>query len=536
MVRGRAGLVRKRNMGAMSKRREAAAPAEGRSMETKRLVVVSNRLPVVLKKSNGTWNVTPGAGGLVTAMGPVLRDRGGLWIGWLGTPSEQIGGEEQSIMGMLERGGSSKTGYSLKPVSLTQDDLELYYKGFSNEILWPLFHDIPSNCNFAPAYWDAYRRVNKKFAQAIVEYTDEDDYVWIHDYHLILVAAELKKLGIVRQLGFYLHIPFPSLDIFLKLPWRFKILEALMEYNLIGFQTMRDRRNFIQCVRAMTKGGMLKGRGHVSSLVTGDREMRVGAFPISIDYEGFSRLAASREVSDLSWAIRSNMENVKIVLGVDRLDYTKGVPQRLLAMADAMQRYPDLQGRIVLVQILVPSRRSVEKYESLKQEIERLVGEINGRFTKNGWNPIQYFFRALKRPNLVAYYRTSDIALVTPIKDGMNLVAKEYCACNIEENGVLILSEFAGAAGQLQKGALLVNPHDITGMADAIHQAFLMESDERQKRMRRLRRSIQKSDIFQWVNSFLRAGIEKDLNHFPRLELFIPGPSEKDLEEEEEFL
>jgi trehalose 6-phosphate synthase/phosphatase len=503
-------------------------------METKRLAVVSNRLPIVLKQSSGTWEVTPGAGGLVTAMGPVLRDRGGLWIGWLGIPSEQVAGDERSIAKLLDKRGASKAGYSLKPVSLTGEEIESFYKGFSNEIIWPLFHDFPSICNFEPAYWEAYRKVNRKFAQAIVEFTEEDDYVWIHDYHLILVAAELKRLGVTRQLGFYQHIPFPSLDIFLKLPWRFKILDAMKEYDLIGFQTMRDRRNFIQCVRAMT-GGSLKGRGHVSSLISGSREMRVGAFPISIDYEEFSRLAASRKVSDRVWSIRSNMQNVKIMLGVDRLDYSKGIPQRLRAMADALERYPDLQGQLVLVQVVVPSRRSVETYESLKQEIERLVGEINGRFTKNGWNPIQYIFRSLDRSNLVSYYRTSDIALVTPLKDGMNLVAKEYCACNIEEeSGVLILSEFAGAAGQLQKGALLVNPYDITGMADAIYQAFLMEPEERRRRMRILRRSIQKSTIFHWVNSFLKAGIEKDLNYFPRQEDFVPSPSERDLEEDEE--
>ncbi|MFP4071721.1 MAG: trehalose-6-phosphate synthase [Desulfovibrionales bacterium] len=502
-------------------------------MNTKRLAVVSNRLPVVLNKSEqGSWDVTSGAGGLVTALGPVLRDRGGLWIGWLGNTSEQIQGDEEQIDKILEERGRERTGYSLRSVSLTEDEVEYFYRGFSNEILWPLFHDFPSNCNFNPKYWDYYRQVNQKFAKAIVEYTTEDDYVWIQDYHLILTAMELKKMEVQRHTGFYLHIPFPPLDIFLKLPWRFKILEALKEFDLIGFQTMRDRRNFIQCVRAMGKGGHVKGRGHVCKLVTPEGEMRVGAFPISIDYEDFVSTAKSQEVKDFSWSIRENMPNVKMVLGVDRLDYTKGVPHRLLAMADALERYPELLGNVTMVQVLVPSRRDVGKYESLKQEIERLVGEINGRFTRDGWSPIHYIFRSLPKPKLVAYYRAADIALVTPIKDGMNLVAKEYCACSLEENGVLILSEFAGAAGQLQHGALLVNPYDITGMADAIYEAYAMEPKERQQRMRKLRRSVQKSDIFHWVNSFLRAGIEKDLRHFPRLEFFVPSPSEKDLEEE----
>jgi trehalose 6-phosphate synthase/phosphatase len=505
-------------------------------METKRLAVVSNRLPIVMKQTDGAWSVTPGAGGLVTAMGPVLRDRGGLWIGWLGIPSEQIAGDESSIRALLEKAGTPKTGYSLRPVQLTQEDVDLFYKGFSNESIWPLFHDIPSNCTFDPAYWEAYRRVNWKFAKAIAEYTHEDDFVWIHDYHLILVASELRKMGVQRHVGFYLHIPFPSLDLFLKLPWRFKILDGFKDYDLVGFQTMRDRRNFIQCMRALAGGRVTRGKGHVSGLSLQDREIRVGAFPISIDYDEFSRLAATREVSDRVWSIRTTMQNVKIVLGVDRLDYTKGIPQRLRAVAEALTRYPELQGRLTLVQVVVPSRRSVELYEALKQEIERLVGEINGRFTRNGWSPIHYIFRPLNRANLVAYYRAAEIALVTPLKDGMNLVAKEYCACNIEENGVLILSEFAGAAGQLQGGAILVNPFDIEGMADAIHQAFRMESAERQRRMHKLRRSIQKNTIFHWVNSYLKAGIEKELSHFPRLELFMPVPSERDLEEEEKFV
>jgi trehalose 6-phosphate synthase len=250
----------------------------------------------------------------------------------------------------------------------------------------------------------------------------------------------------------------------------------------------------------------------------------LGAFPISIDFREFADLARSEEASEKAWIIHANLPKRQIILGVDRLDYTKGIPERLLAFGDALSLYPDMRRKVTFIQVVVPSRGSVEEYARLKHEIERLVGEINGKYTDVGWMPIQYIYRSLPRPELVAYYRTCEIALITPLKDGMNLIAKEYCACNIEEKGVLILSEFAGAASQLHPGALMVNPYDRVRTADAIHQAFVMANDERQARMRKLRRSVQRNDIINWVNSFLRAGISRDLTDFPQAEFFVPSP------------
>jgi trehalose 6-phosphate synthase len=494
-------------------------------METTRLTVVSNRLAIIVAKDDdGQWTIKPGSGGLVTALGPVLRDRGGLWIGWLGS---NLQGEldEASLTDLLAQ-GSRETGYSLKPVELSDEEIEKYYFGFSNEILWPLFHDMPSRCNFDPAYWRVYEQVNDKFAQVVADNTkEEEDYVWVHDYQLILVAAKLKQMGVKRQTGFFLHIPFPPLDGFVRLPWRFQILEALLQYDLVGFQTVRDRRNFIDCVRMLMPESRVTGHGQIARCLTPEREVMIGTFPISIDYKQFADFAATQEVENQAWIIHANLPERQLVLGVDRLDYTKGIPDRLKAFANVLERYPQLRRKVSLVQVVVPSRQDVPEYEALKRDIERLVGEINGRFTEVGWTPIHYIYRSLNRVELLAYYRTCEVALITPLKDGMNLVAKEFCASSIGNNGVLILSEFAGAAAQLHTGALLVNPYDIEGVADAIFEACTMDGEARRARMEKMRRSIQKSNIFHWVNTFLRAGVHKDLNQFPKAEFYVPKPS-----------
>lgn len=483
-----------------------------------RLVVVSNRLPLALeRKPDGSWTAQPGSGGLVTALLPVLRHRGGLWIGWPGTNEN-----DPAIADALDQ-AAQDAGYTLRGVALTADEVQKFYHGFSNEIIWPLFHDLQSLCNFDPSYWRTYAEVNRRYAQTVFDYCDEEDFIWVHDYHLMHVASELRQLGMRSHLAFFLHIPFPPLDIFVKLPWRFSLLRALLEYDLVGFQTQRDRRNFVQCVRTLFDDVGMDGKGQVVSLRVGVRTLRLGSFPISIDYNGFMRRAAAPDVAARAAELRVQLNNRQLLLGVDRLDYTKGIPHRLEAFRNVLQRYPELQERVTLIQVVVPSRGDIPEYSEIKTRIERLVGEINGQFTRpGGWVPIHYIFRSLTRTELLAYYRAAEIALVTPLKDGMNLVAKEYCACSIEEDSVLILSEFAGAAAQLQHGALLVNPYDREGVADAIHAAFNMPLAERQRRMRRMRRSIRDQDIFWWVDSFLRAAIAKNLAAFPRPPDFVP--------------
>lgn len=470
-------------------------------MGTDRLMIVSNRLPIALTRvQGGKWQIQTSPGGLVTALSSILRNREGLWFGWPGTHGEN--GSDDLLSEM-----SQKLGYILKAIPLSKKEINQYYFGFSNEIVWPLFHDLQSRCNFDPAYWNTYQAVNWKFAQVIANNARANDYIWVQDYHLALVAKGLRRLGLKSKVGFFLHIPFPPPDIFNKLPWRTQILEALLEYDLVGFQTLRDKNNFLHCIEAMLKGLHIDTRRQISTVNLPGRKIMIGSFPISIDFKDFARQAASRVVAENSRQLRESMPNCQIVLGIDRLDYSKGIPEKLRGFRDTLKRFSNLRGKITLVQIVVPSREDIPQYQALRTEIEALVSEINGKFAQSGWIPIHYMFRSLERTELLAYYRAADIALITPLKDGMNLVAKEYCVSNIDKSGVLILSEFAGAASQLHRNSLLVNPYDIEGVSNAIRRAYHMDTNERRMRMQRLRKSIAKRDVFWWADFFLQAAI-----------------------------
>ena len=475
-----------------------------------RLVVVSNRLPFVFERdAAGRWVGKEGAGGLISALLPVLSDRGGVWIGWPGT-SESGPDLERAVSE-----ASCESGYSLRAVVLEAQEVHNFYEGFSNEIIWPLFHDLQSLCCFDPLYWQTYQRVNRKFAAAVLSECGDEDFIWVHDYHLMNVAAEARAMGCCARMGFFLHIPFPSPDIYMKMPWRLPLLQALLQYDLIGFQTPRDRRNFVQCVRLLIEDAVVQGKGNIATVEQGGHSARVASFPISIDYNAFCRQADAPQVAAKAAEIRRLLPRRKIILGVDRLDYTKGIPHRLQAFRNALDRYPQLRERISLIQVVVPSRVDIPEYFDLKMQIEQLVGEINGTFMRpGGWVPVWYVYSSLTRDDLLAYYRAADMALITPLKDGMNLVAKEYCACS-EENCSLILSEFAGAAQQLQRGALLVNPYDIEGVADAIYRAYTLSDEARRSRMRAMRRAVRDYDIFWWVDTFLQAAIGRDLSAFP---------------------
>jgi trehalose 6-phosphate synthase len=476
-----------------------------------RLIIVSNRLPVTIARDkSGGWQVSEGAGGLVTAMAPVLRDRGGLWIGWSGMAY----GDRQTLKNLLDE-TTDDVGYRFEPVILTEEEVDRFYYGFSNEILWPLFHDLQTRCNFDPTYWDAYQTVNRKFAKCICDQISPGDHIWVHDYHLMLVGKELRQMGVYSKIGYFLHTPFPSPDLFFKLPWRFEILKDLLAYDLIGFQTLRDRRNFVHCLQMVYKNLTVRGRGKVLHVPVENREISIGYFPISIDFEEFANNAKTDEVRKRSEIIHQEMNVQHIVLGVDRLDYTKGIPEKLAAFELALELYPELQGNTSLLQLVVPSRLYIPKYMELREQVEIKISKINGRFGRPGWMPIHYMFRAIDHHELLAFYRAADIALITPLKDGMNLVCKEYCAANVDGNGVLILSEFAGAKAQLQRGALLVNPYDIKAVAKALRQATQMDLSQRRKRMLPLRKSIHRQDVYEWVDTFLEAVFVRRLKGFP---------------------
>jgi len=467
-----------------------------------RLLVVSNRLPIVLEKKTGGWTLKPGSGGLVNALAPVLSHRGGVWIGWPGMPLER-GGSWEAVLDA----GYRERGYELVPVLLSAAEVKGFYEGFANAILWPLFHDLLGRCNFQPSFWYAYLDVNEKFADCVLHHSREDDFIWVQDYQLIHVAEFLRRKSDTRRIGFFLHIPFPPLDILLKLPWRGQILKAFLAYDLIGFQTPRDTRNFLSCLQALLPEAEIADGHPIFEVHLGARTVKVGAFPIGIDFQAYEETARSAEVTRRVAELRSRLGPADLIVGVDRLDYTKGLPERLEAFRNALQRHAELREQVLLFQVVVPSREGVPEYQALKAHIERLVGEINGEFSTAGWVPVHYHYKSLGRRDLIALYRLARIGFVTSIKDGMNLVAKELCACQVEGRGVLVLSEFAGAAAQLQSGALLVNPHDIEGMADALKAAFVMGEEERRWRMDEMRKILREQDIFWWVDYYLQAAL-----------------------------
>jgi trehalose 6-phosphate synthase len=469
-------------------------------MRASRLVVVSNRLPLSLEWTEAGWRTHASSGGLATALDHALERTGGLWVGWPGVSSDELPEASPALAAAPDRS------YRLLPVPVSKQEHELFYLGFSNEVLWPLFHDLQGRCVFAPEYERAYLAVNRRFAEITARALRAGDVVWVHDYHLIPAGSFLRELthgDLAPRLGFFLHIPFPPPDIFAKLPHREALLRQLVAYDLVGFQTVRDRRNFAACLRALLPEARVLGRGNRQRVMLRDHVAKLGSFPIGIDARAFATAARRPDVAARAAQLRREVGGTSILLGVDRLDYTKGIPFKLEAVHRLLLARQELRGRLTLIQIVVPSRSEIPEYRRQRDEVEGLVGRINGELGEPGWTPIHYLYRSLDRDELVAYYRAADVCLATPLKDGMNLVAKEYCACQVELDGAIVLSEFAGAAVDLADGAILVNPYDILETADGIAAALDLTADERRLRMSRLRRAVSTGNIGQWVNDFL---------------------------------
>ena len=465
-----------------------------------RLINVSNRLPVEIKMRSGHPRLTASSGGLASALDSIWRTQHGVWIGWAGAvdPATAI-----SLLQKAARGRS----HGYRPVALSRDEIAKFYSGFANEIIWPLFHDMPSRCDFDPDFWEMYQRVNRKFAQATLEEVTGKDLIWVHDYHLMLMGRYLREAGCSARTGFFLHIPFPAPDMFEKLPWRKSVLHSLLQYDLLGFQTDRDRWNFISCLERIVPEAATSREDSDNVIVHYGRRARAATFPISISFEEFAGHAASHEVESAVRELRRELTNNFLVLGVDRMDYTKGIPERLKAFRILLRRFPEFRHRVTLVQVVVPSREEIPNYKELRREVELLVSQINGEFTEAGWVPIHYIHRSLTRKQLLTYYRAADIALITSLKDGMNLVAKEFCAAQIDECGVVIISEFAGASAELRHGAIVVNPNDLAGIAEAIHKACVMPLEEKRARMRLMRDVVRTYNVQVWAEAFLQATV-----------------------------
>jgi trehalose 6-phosphate synthase len=466
-------------------------------------VVVANRLPVDLASEPGEeprWTRSPG--GLVTALEPVMQERGGAWVGWTGAPGEAP--EPFDAEGM-----------HLVPVPLSAQEITDYYEGFSNATLWPLYHDVIAPPEYHREWWDAYVAVNQRFADATAVQAAPDAQVWVHDYQLQLVPAMLRRQRADLRIGYFHHIPFTPYEIFAQLPWRRQVVEGLLGADLLGFQREQDAGNVLRAARRAR--GLTPARGRVTLRPDHESEDAAGrtvtarAYPISIDSKGLDALARSAETTARAAEVREELGNPRrVLMGVDRLDYTKGIMHRLKAYGELLD-----DGRLdpaenVLVMVATPSRERVEQYRRLRDEIELAVGRINGRHGTLGHTPVVYLHHSYPRPEMAAMFQVADVMLVTSLRDGMNLVAKEYVACRHDEAGVLVLSEFTGAAAELGQ-SLLVNPHDIEGLKDAIMRAVEMEPREQARRMRSLRRKVLENDVNAWAERFLT-----DLRDSPR--------------------
>ena len=454
-------------------------------------VVVASRLPVDrIENPEGEPDWRPSPGGLVTALEPVMRQAEGVWIGWSGDAGPAAGPFRAN-------------GLDLVGVGLSGKQVRDYYEGFCNATLWPLYHDVIAPPQFHRRWWDAYVTVNRSFAQAAVAQAAPGATVWVHDYQLQLVPRMVRAQRSDVRIGFFNHIPFPGYEIFAQLPWRRQVIEGLLGADLLGFQRRADAGNFL---RACRRAAGLSARGPVVRVTdsAGTREVRAAAFPISIDSAALEEIARREDVRKRAAEIRLALDQpATLLLGIDRLDYTKGILHRLKAYGELLNE-GRLGPRVVLVQVASPSRERVEAYQALRDDVELTVSRINGDHAEVGSPPVHYLHQSYPREEMAALYLSADVMLVTPLRDGMNLVAKEYVSCRYREDGALVLSEFTGAADELS-GAFLVNPHDIEGLKDAIVRAATSSPGEARRRMRAMRRRVREHDVAHWAATFLNA-------------------------------
>jgi trehalose 6-phosphate synthase/phosphatase len=465
-------------------------------MKAQRLLIVSNRLPITAQLEGDQVTFSQASGGLATGLRGAHERMGGVWIGWPGPIPRLSKSQRAALDQQLREKG-------IVALQLTRQEIKEYYEEFSNGVLWPIFHYLLDRVPTGPTAWDSYRRVNERFAKLVAEQYQPGDIIWVHDYQLLLVPGMLRQLLPQARIGFFLHIPFPATEVFRVLPWRREILESLLGADLVGFHTYSYMQHFASAIADLTD--LEPEDGHVW---LDDREVRFGVFPMGVDAQKFHDLAASPAVEDELRAIRADAGDRTILLGVDRLDYTKGLPRRVLALEALLQADPELRDHIRLIQVAVPSRDEVPSYQEFRRDIEGLIGRINGTYGTVTSVPIHYLHQSISPERLVALYRAAEVMLVTPLRDGMNLVAKEYVASRIDDDGVLVLSEFAGAGDELHE-AVFVNAYDVADLTAKIREALALAPEERRSRMKAMRRRVMGQDVHRWANDFIRA-LESD--------------------------
>ena len=455
-----------------------------------RTLVVSNRLPVTVHRGEGGLTVERSGGGLATGLKAVHEQGGGTWVGWPGYAGELPEPERAQL---AERCRALR----VVPVSLSQQELESYYEGYCNGVLWPLFHSFLNQLPLESGDFEPYRKVNERFADAVAAVWRPGDLIWVHDYQLMLLPSLLRARLPNAAIGFFLHIPFPPADVFRALPSREAVLEGLLAADLVGFHTASYMRNFASSVLHVLGAGL-----DVNAIAWQGRVANLGVFPMGVDAPAWQALGECAEVKALVGTFKSGPE--RLLVGIDRLDYTKGIPRRLLAYEKLLADHPELHGHVRLVQLSVPSRTQVDAYAEFRAQVDGLVGRINGRFGTPSWAPVHYVYRSLSDKEVAALYRAADAMLVTPIRDGMNLVAKEFVATRSDGGGVLVLSEFAGAAAELGE-AVRVNPYDVVGTANAFYAALTMGEGERRTRMETLRQRVFDYDVFRWAQTYVES-------------------------------
>lgn len=455
----------------------------------RKTIIVSNRLPVKITEKDGEFALQASEGGLATGLGSIYREGNNIWLGW---PGLEISDPKQQ-----EKITKQLRQMNLMPVFLTQEEINNFYEGFSNETLWPVFHYMSVYARYDQGYWDAYYQVNKKFRDIVMQVAEQGDIIWIHDYQLLLLPGMLRAEMPEISIGFFNHIPFPSYELFRLIPWRAELIEGMLGADLMGFHTFDDTRHFLNAASRI-----LPVNTSANIVSYNDRAVVVETFPMGIDYNKFSVLGQDPEVKHQLQNLRENFQHERMVLSIDRLDYSKGILQRLQAFELLLQLHPKYVGKVVLYMIVVPSRDTVPQYKELRDEIDKLVGNINARFRTLSWHPVQYFYRSFPVEVLSALYNYADICLVTPMRDGMNLVSKEYVASRNNNDGVLILSEMAGASKELID-AIIVNPNNIGAITRAIVDALNMPLPEQQRRMKLMRQVVSKFNINHWVKLFM---------------------------------
>jgi len=462
-----------------------------------RLFIVSNRLPVNVEKKQGRFLFKPSVGGLATGLGSFYKSYDALWLGWPGVSLDHTSEEQREE---IQRRLFSEA--SCKPLWLSQKQVEGFYHGFCNNALWPLFHYFWQYAQFREEEFDAYREVNRAFCEAVIEEARDEDIIWVHDYHLLLLPSLLRQHLPKATIGFFLHIPFPSFEVFRLLPWRREILEGLLGADLIGFHTYDYVHHFLSSVRRIL--GYEHSLGEIQAA---DRVVKVDVFPMGIDFERFHKAHEDPKVVRAVGQLKKRIGSRRVILSIDRLDYTKGILQRLRVFKRLLEQWPEYRERVTLILVVTPSRTGVERYQELKRQIDEMVGRINGEHGTVGWNPVWYLYRTLRYPTLNALYCLADIAMVTPFRDGMNLIAKEYVASRGDQKGVLILSEMAGAATELSE-ALIVNPFSEEELLEALRLAMEMPPEEQQERTRAMQERLKRYTIRHWAKDFME-GLNK---------------------------